>query len=212
MKRPTTLSQCSLTSLLLLLAAAIASGATISLDPRATYLRTEGDTALDAVAYPLSSFGIVPGDYIQIERQGFYTPLSSGYPDSNRYLDAVFSGSAVLLSYDNPNRVQDAVAAGTGVITPNTWIGNLPTDIPQDFVIDDGSTFSSVELQVPAGARYIFFTVNDSLFGDNGDPNGDFGALITVIPEPSTSALVVSGVLLGLSRRYCAKTTIIPKR
>src|ERR1035437_4878107 len=105
MKSSTKPIQRLLTSLVLLLTAAVASATGISLDSRATYLRTEGDNALDAVAYPLSSFGIAPGDLIRIERLGFYSPLNPGYPDSNRYLDAVFSGSATLLSSANLNRV-----------------------------------------------------------------------------------------------------------
>jgi hypothetical protein len=112
-------------------------------------------------------------------------------------LDAVFSGSATLLSSANLHRVQNAIDAGTDVFTPNTWLGGSPTDITQDFAVDDGSTFSFVELQVPAGASYIFFSVYDSLFGDNGDPNGDFGASITIIPEPSITALFLTALALA---------------
>ena len=190
-----------LTCSVVLLTTAAASGAFLSLDPRATYLRTESDPALSAVAYPLASLGVSPGDFIRIERVGFYSPLNPGYPDSIRYLDAVFSGSSTLLSSANLNRVPDAIDAGTDVFTPNTWIGGLPTDISQDFAVDDGSTFSSVELHVPVGANYIFFTVNDSLFSDNGDPNGDFGANISVIPEPSSMVLAVVGAALFIFSR-----------
>lgn len=133
---------------------------------------------------------------------GFYSPLSPGYPDIARTLDAIFSSNAILLPAANLNRVQDAIDAGTDIFTPNTWLGGSPTDIPQDFAVDDGSTFSSVEIRVPSGATRIFFTVNDSLFGDNADPNGDFGAMITVVPEPSTATLAFFGlILLGLATR-----------
>ena len=101
-----------------------------------------------------------------------------------------------MLSSASLNRVQNAIDAGTDVVTPNPWLGGSPTDIAQDFAVDDGSTFSSVELQFPAGATHIFFAVNDSLFGDNGDPNGDFGAAISIIPEPSTAALFLTGLTL----------------
>src|SRR5436190_4518307 len=183
-----------LTFLALVLTTATASATFVSVDPRATYLKTDSDTAFDAVAYPLSIFAASPGDVIRIERVGFYTPLNPGYPDSVRYLDAVFSGSATLLPSANLNRVQGAIDAGTDFLSANTRIGGSPTDITQDFVVDDGNTFSFVELQVPDGATHLFFTVNDSLFGDNADPNGDFGAQITVVPEPST--LMVGGLLL----------------
>ncbi len=202
MKGPTKPLQRLLTSSVLLFTAAVASATVISLDPRATYLRTDGDAALDAVAYPLSSFDISPGDWIRIERLGFYSPLNPGYPDINRYLDAVFSGSAALLSYVNLNRVQNAIDAGTDFVSPNTWIGSLSTDITQDFAVDDGSTFNFVELQVPAGATHIFFTVSDSLFGDNGDPNGDFGAAISIIPEPSIAALSLTALAFAARRPF----------
>jgi hypothetical protein len=193
-----------LTASTFLVTAGTASAAFLSLDPRATYLRTDSDNALDAVAFSLSSLGISPGNMIRIERLGFYTPLNPGYPDSVRYLDAVFSGSATLLASSNLNRVQNAIDAGVDVSTPNTWLGGSPTDISQDFAVDDGNTFSSVEVQVPMGATHIFFTVNDSLFGDNGDPNGDFGAQITLVPEPSVWALVglcMFGVLGSCPRK-----------
>lgn len=111
------------------------------------------------------------------------------------------SGSATLPWSTNLHRVPDATDAGTGFVSANTWLGNLPTDIPQDFAVDDGSTFSYAELCVPAGATHIFYTVSDSLFGDNADPNGDFGAETSIIPEPSTPALALAGLLLGLLSR-----------
>lgn len=183
-----------------LLTTTVTSATFVSVDSRATYLRTESDTALDAVAVSLSFLGISSGDLIRIERLGFYTPLNPDFPDSIRYLDAVFSGSSTLLASANLNRVQDAIDVVTDFASAYTWLGNLPTDIPQDFAVDDGSTFSFVELLVPAGATHIFFTVNDSLFGDNADLNGDFGAAISVVPEPSTTAIACAGLLLGLFR------------
>ena len=179
---------------------AVASAATLSIDSRATYLRTEGDSALDSFAFPLASLGISPGDLVRIERVGFYTPLASGYPDSVHYLNGVFSGSSTLIGSTFLNRLPGAIDAGVDVVTPNTWNGGLGTDITQDFAIDDGSTFSFVDLRVPVGAAYIFFTANDSMFGDNGDPNGDFDAVVSVIPEPSAAAIAGLGLICGLAR------------
>ena len=193
-----------LTVALFLLANGIAFSAIVSIDPRATYLKIEDDPAQTPFAFALSALGVSPGDLIRVDRLGFYK-AASFIPDTGSSLLAVFSGSATLLSGTNLNRVQDAIDAGNDFVSSDTLNNNLSTDITQDFAVDDGSTFSFVQLQVPIGATHIFFTVNDSYFTDNSDPNGDFGANISVVPEPSIAALSFVGILLGLWRTYPAK-------
>jgi hypothetical protein len=190
--------------ILFLIASAAASASVISINPPATYLRTEDDPAVASFAFSLASLGISPGQQIQIERLGFYNAFG-GLPEDGRSLLAVFSSSDILLAPSSPNRVPGALSAGGSFFSPNTWNGNLTTDIPQDFVIDDGSTTGSTTLQIPGGAGYIFFSVSDSYFTDNADQNTDFGASITVIPEPTISLLFAVGLILaGIRRRVRA--------
>src|ERR1051325_650770 len=88
-----TLTSCMLplvVSSALLFATAVASGVFVPVDPRATYLRTESDNALDAVPYQLASLGVSPGDLIRVERcrvlQSFKPRLSGHRSDPRCYL------------------------------------------------------------------------------------------------------------------------------
>ena len=59
-------------------------------------------------------------------------------------------------------------------VTDEQWSG-LSTDIYEDFNLP-GDDF--VHVRVPTGASAILFSVNDSAFADNNDPDGDFGVTI----------------------------------
>ena len=145
-----------------------------SVDPLATYLRTNNDSgALDAVPISLESIGITPGTWIQLKEHGDWRPGTVG-TDSLTMVVAVFSASDILLPSNELNRVQDAIDAGTDFTTMNTYDGDLLTDIPEDFFLDN------VYIQVPVGATHIFLTVHDRLFQDNSDPDGDHAVEITV--------------------------------
>ncbi len=183
----------------------LAKADTILVNPRATYLRTNSDpSALDAVAINLStlSFTVTPGDFIRLERMGDYSAGSS-LPDTQTWMVGVFSSSNVLLGSSNLNRVAGAIDAGTDVTTSPTFFGSLSTDIAQDFKISDPvgvpGGISSIIVEVPTGAAYLFVSPNDSFFGDNTDPNGNYGVQITsvarAIPEPSSLALLALGGL-----------------
>lgn len=157
-----------------------AQASEVKINPKATYLRTSQDPdALGAGAVSLASVGLAPGDWARIERKGFFVYINGG-PEEGRLLGGVFSSSDVLLGSDQLHRVPGAIAAGEVWETGATYFGQLPTDIPEDFRIDDGEE-ASVVVRVPAGAKHLFFTVPDSWYGDNKDPNGDFGALVTVV-------------------------------
>ena len=88
-----------------------------------------------------------------------------------------------------------------GVVTGNTYYGNLTTDISQDFEVPVGSPMSVV---VPGGALFLAVGVTDSFYGDNSDPNGNLKLQLDVsrIPEPGTVLLLASGFgLLAAFRR-----------
>jgi hypothetical protein len=173
----------------------------IALDPAGAYLRVNGESPPDAVPIDLLSLGFVPGDTIMLTRLGDYQRSSFAPFNMDDSLDTtgVFSSSSVLGPPGDLHRVLGAVSAGLDFMTVNAFLGDLLTDIPQDFEISNfDGTITSVTLQVPAGARFLFIATADSLFFDNTDPDGDFGVRITrVIPEPSSIVLAIVG-LLGL--------------
>jgi hypothetical protein len=150
-----------------------------SINPREAYLRTNQDSAYNAVPFALSDLSLFPGDYIRLQRFGDYRPGTASYHhDTSTAMIAVFSGSNILLSSGNLNRVQDAIDAGIDYSTGPTYRGSLTTDIPQDFFIND------VYVQIPQGAAYLFITTSDTLYHDNTDPDGDFSVGITLCVCP----------------------------
>jgi uncharacterized repeat protein (TIGR03803 family) len=157
---------------------------TIPIDPRATYLRTNDDPqALDAVPISLDALGIAPGNAITLKALGDFTywyEYEGGLPEDPNWLAAfVFSSSNVLLPSSNLNRVPGALAirqgASPSVETWPTGVGDLPTDIPQDFGF---WTWESATVIVPPGAHWLFVAVVDSYYGDNADLNGDLAIQI----------------------------------
>ncbi len=161
--------------------AAIAELTTLTLNPKATYFRTNSDNgALQAVPIELGPLGIAPGDILRLTRLGDYRPRP-GVADASRTQVGVFSSSTTLLAANVEHRVPGAIAAGEPFVTANTFFGGLSTDIPEDFLIGSG-TQDSVMLIVPNGAAYLFVSPNDSLFFDNDDPDGDWGVGLAVHP------------------------------
>ncbi len=189
------------------LSCAAADAAIISLNPKATYLRKySGDGAPNATAYALADYGIAAGDTIKLTRLGDFQGASTG-TDTRVDLVAVFSGSTTLLAANVTDRVADAIDAGMPEWnTPNTAVAGDSTNIPEDFYVD-GSP--GVDVVVPTGALYLFFTASDSYFNDNTDPDVDYGVEITLvsaaIPEPASAVVGLAGlgVLSCAGRRRC---------
>src|SRR5262249_37701375 len=184
-----------LAALALALAAAPrpARGDFIPVDPRGAYLRVNGESPPGATAIDLLALGVSPGDTLTIPRAGdFQRGTDNGF-DRDEFLDvtAVFSSSAALGPPGDLHRVLGALPGGLDFPTVPTFVGGLPTDIPEDFEVSDfDGTKTSVTVQVPAGARFLFVATADSFFSDNTDPDGDFGVRIAVqpaqaVPEPS---------------------------
>ena len=145
----------------------------VSLNPEATYLFNNGGTDQPQPVL-LSTFGASPGDFIRLQRVGDYRSGFFG-GDNSTGLAGVFSAGATVLGSQIRNRLPGAIDAGEDIITPNTGGGGggNPTDIPEDFAIDD------LFIQVPDGATHLFFTPLDTNIGNNTDPDGDWGVMIT---------------------------------
>ncbi|MEM0963180.1 MAG: hypothetical protein AAGK21_11670, partial [Bacteroidota bacterium] len=94
---------------------------------------------------------------------------------SNILITGVFSASDQLAARKELHRVVDAIDAGDDVATFDTFLGDAPTDIHEDFDATDTC------VTVPRGAHFLFLSAFDDNFNDNVDlrPGGQaFGLLL----------------------------------
>lgn len=179
--------------------AVVAQADTIySIDPRATYFRTNLDPeALDPLILNLGALGFASGDLMVLTQMGDFDCSFGNCGDSTVGMVGVFSANTLLASGDQLNRVLGAIDAGQDIDALNaTLFGNLPMDIPEDFLIHD----NGVVIPVPFGAQYLFVSSYDIFWGDNRDPDGDFALSIAHpygVPEPGPIVLLGPG-LAGL--------------
>lgn len=177
---------------------------TFSINPKATFLRTNQDPeALNTKPIELKTLGISGGDDIRLEQLGdisyFNDPALIW--DGITNMIGVFSASDVLLPSYMQNRVRDAIDAGEDVFVIPTYYGSLPIDIPQDFLIKDTT------IKVPTFATHLFVAVPDILYSENLDPDGDYAVRISTtsksVPEPAST--------LGLLA-FAISTSVLLKR
>jgi len=155
----------------------------LPVDPRGAYLLTStADSPNPPLTISLASLGIKPGDVISAVSVGDEDACGVGQFCSGElfapFVCGVFSSSNTLLPAGGTlNRVPGAIAPNFATAfscgTGQTTVGNLPTDIPQDFAL------FGERVTVPVGAAYLFVAVADTFYADNIDPNGDFGVAIT---------------------------------
>jgi hypothetical protein len=152
------------------------------IDPKASYLRANGESPPPALIVPLADLGLAPGDWAYIEVLGDW---DCGGPCGDDRTDMlfVFSSTDELLGPGELHRVPGAIDVCPDVVTPNTFNGNLPTDIPEDFQVG-GVEPISITIQVPAEAAYIFCATRDSQYFDNSDPDNDLFARIEPTEQP----------------------------
>ena len=128
-------------------------GAT-SVNPKGTWLGVSGDGEAP------TTVAVTPGDVLALTRGGAYS-TSDGAPDSSVSMVAVF------LDVDgNPVSPDVFRSANTSNVAG--------TDIAQDFEVVAGVT----RVVVPTGAVSIAFSVVDSTYADNTDPNSDLVVLV----------------------------------
>lgn len=164
----------------------------VKINPAGTYLRTDTkDLDYDTANYPplwyrypqsasfldLTSLynnpevNLRPGDLILLQATGdFQFGPAQFATDTAKGIAGVFVGSSGFLY---PGSLSDNLPT----ITSPTYGDGIPTDIPQDFSIPYGYYG---KFQVPNGATKILFTAADSNFGNNYDPDKDFGVWIKI--------------------------------
>jgi hypothetical protein len=165
----------------------------IYVPPKATYLRvSESDHNSGARASTptrLADLGIQPGDQLRLERFGEFQ-YNRQHPDLVYYgMLVLFSSTSELLGPTERHRVPGALSAGIEThISRPTRAGNLPTNIPEDFVLgmerngDPTVPYDEpIMVQVPEGARFLFLSPEDDLFHDNIDQDEDFALCITIV-------------------------------
>ena len=209
-KRSITAAGILLLTLFAFAGAADAASATFSLDPRASYLRANNETPPNALAVDLSLLGATPGSTVLLEILGDYTQRAGATPTSNTF--GVFSSTNALLGpffpagATNYNRVLGAIDAGTDAFSANTFHGNLPTDITQDFSIG-----SSLQILVPEGAKYLFAAAHDSAYTDNADADRNYAIRVSTVataPAVPLPASVWGGLALlgGVVAHHALRT------
>ena len=171
----------------------------------ATYLHTFGESPFWANAIDLNANGFFAGQTVIISRAGSFNALGGPTP-TDFGLAAVFSSNPVILPPTATNRIPGAIAAGPGWVSPNTLIGNVSTDIAEDFMVDNVTgTANGITLTIPTGAQYIFATGIDNYFTDNNN-TPEFYLVINPVPEPSTWISAFGGIMgLGIMRRVAKR-------
>ncbi|MEO0558068.1 MAG: hypothetical protein AAF170_07780 [Bacteroidota bacterium] len=139
---------------------------TFDIDPTGTYLRTNQDAANAPTTLDLDSLGVVAGDslFVRILGEADLDPASgvNGQPGSRSFsVIGVFSSSDTVLDADVRERVPGAINVPGEIESGPTGVGELPTDIPEDAVMNRG------QFLVPAGATTLFLSTNDRFFSDN---------------------------------------------
>jgi len=147
----------------------------LKINPAGTYLFI--DTKYDGYSAPSSmdllslynnqNIKLQVGDLIGFEQVGNFQP-GVNYTDDFHILGAVFKGPTGFL-FPGPLTTAEPFYS-----IPTDHRG-IPTDIPEDFSIYFNST---VYAQIPEGATQVLFSVNDSYFIDNSDPDGNFGVYV----------------------------------
>ncbi len=168
----------------------------VDLDPRATFLRTNRDDALDSIPLELAGFGASPQDVLYIQRLGGFSFRSTLPDNSSSDTIGIFSSTPTLRSPRFTSRVEDAIDAGVDFDSLPTFFDGIGTNIAEDFLIAGTSPDEpdGVLITVPEGATHLFVAAHDSLYRDNVDSNSDYKVLITVVPEPCALWLACLGI------------------
>lgn len=149
-----------------------------------TFLRVNGDpSATGPLVFDLFECGFSCGMSFRWRTYGGYYPCgNTGNPQTD--FIGVFSSSPTVLPGSEPQRIPGAVASNEpNFRTDPTPIGELPTDIPQDFILSNNATYT-----IPCGARYLIAAPRPFNCGSPGP-----GSNTPIDPAPGGSRVAVLG-------------------
>ena len=138
------------------------------INSKSSYLTAaNGDNPAAPVVIALSDVGAVPGNTLHLTRIGTFADSAQLKNGNQTKVSGVFSSTNVVLGTNVQNRIPGAIQSGApAFVTPPVFQGFwiVPTDIPQDFLIDPG-----LDVVVPAGAQYLIVAPfsPDLTWGDN---------------------------------------------
>jgi len=116
--------------------------------------------------------------WISIRYSGeFFYSKNKKYSNGEITFIGLFSTTSELKSIENLKRVPGAINSGIDHKTDNTYIGNLATDISEDFIII--YSFESI-IEIPNSARFLFLCIADIYYPDN---SGSIQVTITKLEQ-----------------------------
>jgi len=138
------------------------------INSKSSYLTAmNGDNPSAPLVISLSDVGAVPGSTLHITRIGTFADATQLKNGNQTKVSGVFSSTNAVLGANVQDRVPDAIqSAAPAFVTPPVFQGFflVPTDIPQDFLIDP-----EIDVVVPANAAYLIVAPfsRDLTWGDN---------------------------------------------
>jgi hypothetical protein len=172
------------------------------IDETTTYLTAAGPSFTQDGSAPLiidlQALGLTTGSVITLIASG---DLCIDCPTVGTVVSPSFGGvfsstNAFQSNSIASNRVlnaQPAPAGTTPVTTSPTINGGFGTDITQDFLIFQGAG-TRIVLPNISLYRYLFVGILDTYYADNTDVDDNLQLTISLVPEPGTYALFLSGL------------------
>jgi len=145
------------------------------IDPSGSYLAdTVGgangvgkDPASTPTKVLLTAFGAAPGSVITLSAVGNYKSAATS-TDTSTSLAAVFVNAT-------GQRIEPEAFLGYATLTQSS---GKATTVAEDFFVPIGGL---VQVHVPVGAVEVWFSVNDTFFSDNTDPDNNFGVNVGLV-------------------------------
>jgi hypothetical protein len=160
------------------------------LSPQSTFYRVANDPKSEPPAFFALSRVAAASQTNRVLRIKVYGDYRTGptCPDNLNKINAVYTGRNNVGAPDKQRRVE-TTGVGDGTTIGKTYHLGLDMEYSEDWRVNllaqngqfDAKTGEFISF-VPTLANYIVFSVPDSYFGDNDDPDADLWLRLRVIP------------------------------